>query len=393
MSELDALGVLHGTDKSSSVSYAWDYLRHYEELFGKWRKSEINILEIGVAGASSLRMWLDFFEKARLVGIDIDRDCARFAGARVVIKIGSQENPGFLRGIAAEYPPTIVIDDGSHLAHHMIASFESLFPMLLPGGMYIFEDLAFHFEDGVGQMMGAKRHQGLAPTSIFDYLNRFVRARAANVSVPEGSWGFERYVFEEVDSITTFGGAVAVRKRAPATPHDIERDIAFFEKALERWKHDRGAKERYAGYLIRNGVNPERAATLLREVIAADPRRTTALVALTDVLVRLGRPDEAADIANQLVRIDGGWPMWWRKLAEVEFARKRFDLELAALRRLVELEQNPGTYERIGILQEQFGDLPAALAAARGAFELRPHDTRLRDRVSGLERRVRAARS
>jgi hypothetical protein len=29
----------------------------------------------------------------------------------------------------------------------MIASFEVLFPMLAPGGVYVFEDLAIHFDD------------------------------------------------------------------------------------------------------------------------------------------------------------------------------------------------------------------------------------------------------
>lgn len=40
-----------------------------------------------------------------------------------------------------------MVDDGSHIAHHMIASFEVLFPMLAPGGVYVFEDLAIHFDD------------------------------------------------------------------------------------------------------------------------------------------------------------------------------------------------------------------------------------------------------
>jgi hypothetical protein len=32
MSELDVIGTINGTDKSSVHSYAWDYLRHYEKL-------------------------------------------------------------------------------------------------------------------------------------------------------------------------------------------------------------------------------------------------------------------------------------------------------------------------------------------------------------------------
>jgi hypothetical protein len=38
----------------------------------------------------------------------------------------------------------------------MVASFEGLFPCLAPGGLYVFEDLSFHLEEGVGQWLGAK---------------------------------------------------------------------------------------------------------------------------------------------------------------------------------------------------------------------------------------------
>ena len=46
-------GALAGTDKSSSVSWCWDYLRHYEELFRPFRDQPINLLEIGVASGAS----------------------------------------------------------------------------------------------------------------------------------------------------------------------------------------------------------------------------------------------------------------------------------------------------------------------------------------------------
>src|ERR1700761_6707536 len=109
MSELDVLGTLLGTDKSSTLAYAWDYLRHYEELFSKWRHSEINLIEIGVETGASLKMWSRFFDKATIIGLDIDPACQRFAEGRVQVRIGSQENPAFLQEVAAAYPPTIVI--------------------------------------------------------------------------------------------------------------------------------------------------------------------------------------------------------------------------------------------------------------------------------------------
>ena len=49
MSELDAYGALAGTDKSSSVAWCWDYLRHYEELFRPFRTSKREGSGIGLA--------------------------------------------------------------------------------------------------------------------------------------------------------------------------------------------------------------------------------------------------------------------------------------------------------------------------------------------------------
>jgi hypothetical protein len=115
MSELDVIGALAGTDKSSSVSWGWDYLRHYDELFSRWRGSDINMIEVGVAGGASIATWHLYFDKAQLVGIDINPDCLQFARDRVAIRIGSQDDPGSLHAIAAEIPPTIVIDDGSQV--------------------------------------------------------------------------------------------------------------------------------------------------------------------------------------------------------------------------------------------------------------------------------------
>lgn len=41
----------------------------------------------------------------------------------------------------SDAPYDIIIDDGSHMVRHVIASFEALFPYLRRGGLYIIEDL------------------------------------------------------------------------------------------------------------------------------------------------------------------------------------------------------------------------------------------------------------
>ena len=43
--DLDVIGVLEGSDKSSSYRNAADYFRHYESLFAPFRKADINIID------------------------------------------------------------------------------------------------------------------------------------------------------------------------------------------------------------------------------------------------------------------------------------------------------------------------------------------------------------
>jgi hypothetical protein len=93
---LDQIGAIEGTDKSSNISYGWDYLRHYEEWFALWCDQDINVIEIGVLNGSSIGVWLTYFSRAQIIGVDINPPCARLARERVRIKIGSQDDPDFL---------------------------------------------------------------------------------------------------------------------------------------------------------------------------------------------------------------------------------------------------------------------------------------------------------
>jgi len=304
----------------------------------------------------------------------------------VTIRIGSQEDPGFLHGVAAEFPPTIVIDDGSHVAHHMIASFQALFPALQPGGVYIFEDLAFHFNESARRFQDAKAHQGLADMPIFEYLNRFMRARAATVEVPDKSWGFDRYAFEHIDSVTVAGGFIAVRKKAP---RDTETDISFFENELTNGYGNRNeAAYRYAEYLIKHEINLDRAASLLPEILAAEPRDEPMMSSLLNVLIRLENFDAAAETAYKLVRVNNNNASYWDQLAMIERRRNRPEQEAAALTRLAEMQPHAaGHHHRLSHLHDHLGNHQAALNAARRAHELEPQIADFRQRVVELESR------
>lgn len=142
--DLSRRAVHHRTDKSwHNLTSNLNYLDVYEPYLIQWRDVPISILEIGVRDGASLRMWQDYFRKAsRLVGLDIDPQCAMHESPPIHIRIGDQCDAAFLDSVIREFGSfDLIIDDGSHNNRHIVSSFERLWPAVAPGGIYIIEDL------------------------------------------------------------------------------------------------------------------------------------------------------------------------------------------------------------------------------------------------------------
>lgn len=138
------MATLYNSDKWGRHYYA----PHYERHFASLRRKRVTLLEIGIggyhfleAGGGSLRMWRSYFRRGRIHGLDIHEKKSHDE-ARITTHVGDQGDPEFLRALAAKIGPLhIVIDDGSHQMHHIRTSFETLFPLLEDGGVYVIEDL------------------------------------------------------------------------------------------------------------------------------------------------------------------------------------------------------------------------------------------------------------
>ena len=116
------------------------FIQLYEKYFTPLRDSKINILEIGVDNGDSLRIWREFFSKANICGIDIDKKNFKINNTKILQ--GDQSDLNFLKSLVSEYKKfDIIIDDGSHQANHIIASFNYLLNYLSDSGLYVIEDL------------------------------------------------------------------------------------------------------------------------------------------------------------------------------------------------------------------------------------------------------------
>lgn len=123
------------------------YFAIYQAVFGPRRAEPLRILEIGVLGGASLRLWKRYFTHpgTLIVGIDILPECIRFDAPAdgIRVRIGSQTDAAFLKRVVKEFGPfDLIIDDGSHHSSHMIASFNQLYSDgLKESGIYFVEDL------------------------------------------------------------------------------------------------------------------------------------------------------------------------------------------------------------------------------------------------------------
>jgi len=119
-------------DKGTGHNYIQEY---YIKVFEAYRNTTNGVLEIGVAGGHSIRMWRKYFENAKIIGMDIggNPNCegCEFIQADAT-KPESFNNIDNL---------DIVVDDGSHIPEHQIETFNLLFPKLNVGGIYVIEDI------------------------------------------------------------------------------------------------------------------------------------------------------------------------------------------------------------------------------------------------------------
>jgi cephalosporin hydroxylase len=117
------------------------YFPAYERHLARFVNQPVTLLEIGCGEGGSLQLWRKYLGPfARIVGVDINPACAAFAESQIEVRIGDQSDPAFLAALVEEFDAfDIVIDDGSHVMSHVIASFDALYPHTT--GVYLVEDL------------------------------------------------------------------------------------------------------------------------------------------------------------------------------------------------------------------------------------------------------------
>ncbi len=149
----------YGSDKGSTKHR---YTELYNMLFQPFRKRAITLLEMGLqiggpehgkdaaretTDAPSVRIWLEYFEKAQIIGLDVS-DFSWFKEDRFrFVQCDMDKRDNINRAAKDMGKLDIIIDDASHASHHQQFGFLELFPKLASGGLYVIEDLRWQPEN------------------------------------------------------------------------------------------------------------------------------------------------------------------------------------------------------------------------------------------------------
>ena len=170
--EFYLIGMRYGTDKV----YHHFYHRFYPKYLESFRSFPENfgMIEIGVEREKSLLTWLDYFEKAFVYGIDINIEKK---GERYEIFKVDQSQSSQLEKFEKQLSRKIffILDDGSHIPEHQLLTFDRFFKnLLLPGGVYIIEDIETSYWKR-GGLFGYNTNYGINhPKSVIEVFKKIV---------------------------------------------------------------------------------------------------------------------------------------------------------------------------------------------------------------------------
>lgn len=143
---LNELFTKHNCDKSDSIFACHGYANTYETLLQDF-PPDLTLLEIGVwdprAPGAGSRAWREYLPDARLIGLDINPGALALRDELgMEVYTADQSDPLQLHSVMRSVGPVdFVIDDGSHVLHHIETSMRVIWPFLRDGAYYCVEDL------------------------------------------------------------------------------------------------------------------------------------------------------------------------------------------------------------------------------------------------------------
>lgn len=129
--------------KADGITKDAGYYRIYDDAFANKYFKPTTMLEIGVYEGISTKIFAAAYPECKIVAIDlVKRDIDFSAFPHVIYSQGDQADQAMLRLLCEKFPDGIdlVIEDASHIGYLSKVTFETVFPYVRKGGLYIIED-------------------------------------------------------------------------------------------------------------------------------------------------------------------------------------------------------------------------------------------------------------
>jgi len=150
MNSISNLAAKYNSDKQFKNH---NYVGMYEQWIGNLHVNKI--LEIGLGGGASVRMWADYFPDAEVYTMELGQEEFQKNWANstmdvsdIKIIVGNSTEPKSWGNVPDNL--SVIIDDGDHTPDSQIATFKLGFPKLRSRGLYFIEDTHCGFEESYG---------------------------------------------------------------------------------------------------------------------------------------------------------------------------------------------------------------------------------------------------
>ena len=236
---LSRIARAYGTDKA----FPHQFTPLYDSVLGPARQDVRRLLEVGVLGGSSLRMWRDYMPNAEIVGLDhfwcvgaqrSRRGVVRRAyctpvesrgraaalateafltaanngtvGPRITLASADQANATAMEAFVDSQRPLqpfdVIIEDGSHRAFDQQTSLWRLLPLVRPGGIYVIEDIHSGLEGVYGED-DEPRFGNYTTYEVVKRLNVTGRLSGRPAMWPDAAVAYVESWVESAETVTT----------------------------------------------------------------------------------------------------------------------------------------------------------------------------------------------
>jgi hypothetical protein len=230
------------------------YFPAYAQLFSHLRGTECVLVEVGILDGGSLFMWREWLgPKARIIGVDLNPEAAKWRDSGFEIFIGDQGDPAFWQGVLAQIGPfDVLIDDGGHQSFQQVVTLTEGLRAARKRCIVVIEDTVTSFMSDFSAhgehsfLQFAKATTDLLVGRLFPLYRDRLPARYNTTSVEE---------FRNVFSVQFFPGLVAflVDPERCVTP-EVVRNREQLHASDFRYRGRKSARVRWPGLLADDHV-------------------------------------------------------------------------------------------------------------------------------------------